>query len=144
MKSKFSQAILALGIGTIIAFTFGCAAPNIKVSIKTPGQFKLGGISKLAIVKFNSLQDDASVGTYSADEETLRMMQSLVSSAFSAGKTYKVTTLDKENAIADAADAGRTALLATMNERFDGIIYGRVWWQLSPEEQGTYPVKFPP
>ena len=70
-------------------------------------------------------------------------MQSLVSSAFSSGKTYKVTNLEKENAIADAAgDTGRTALFSTLNDRFDAVIYGRVWWQIAPEDQGHYPQQF--
>ena len=72
MKSQFSKMVLSLTIGAIITLMTGCTSPNIKVSIKTPGQFKLGGISKLAIVKFNSLQDDASVGVYSADDETIQ------------------------------------------------------------------------
>ena len=144
MKSRFSKmAAMSMAVGAIIALMSGCTSPNIQVTIKTPGEFKLGGISKLAIVKFNSLQDDASVGAYSADEETIRIMQSLVASAFASGKTYKVTNLERENAIADAAgDTGRTALLSTMNSRFDAVIYGRVWWQIAPEEQGNYPMLF--
>ena len=141
MNSRFSKIAMSIAVGAMIVFLSGCTH-NIKVTIKTPGEFKLGGISKLAIVKFNSLQDDASVGTYSADEETIRIMQSMVASAFSSGNTYKITNLESENAIADAAGAGRTALLSTMNSRFDAVIYGRVWWQIAPEEQGIYPMLF--
>ena len=141
MKSRFSKIAMSIAAVAMIVLLSGCTH-NIEVTIKTPGEFKLGGISKLAIVKFNSLQDDASVGAYSADEETVRIMQSMVASAFSYGNTYKVTNLENENAISDAAGAGRTALLSTMNNRFDAIMYGRVWWQIAPEEQGIYPMLF--
>lgn len=143
MKFKLTNIAVTLTTAALATLISGCASPNIRVSIKTPGQFKLGGISKLAIVKFNSLQGDASVGTYSADDETIRMMQSLVSSVFSAGKTYQVINLEKENAIVGAGGAtDRTALISTLSSRFDAIIYGRVWWQIAPEDQGKYPMMF--
>jgi len=125
----------------VVLFLCGCAT-KVGVTVKKPGEFKLGGVSKLALVQFNTMQDDGAVGVYSADADTIALTQALVAGAFEASKTYKVTDLTKENAIADAEGSGRVALQSTLANRFDAVIYGRVWWQLTPERDGRAPAVY--
>lgn len=142
-----SRAMKALGLFFHVCGVFavmilcGCVS-TVGVTVKKPGEFKLGGVSKLALVQFNTMQDDGAVGVYSADAETVALTQSLVAGAFESGNTYKVTDLTKENAIADAEGSERGALQSTLANRFDAIIYGRVWWQLTPERDGRQPVVY--
>ena len=48
----------------------GCRMASIPVAVTVPGEFNLSGVSKIAMVDFNSLPDDPTVGVFSADKET--------------------------------------------------------------------------
>lgn len=112
----------------------GCRTASIPVEVTVPGEFNLSGVSKIAVVNFNSLLNDPLKGIYSADEETLSLAQNMVSSAFYKCQMYQVADLDIERAISQ-----KSSDLVRVGQKFDAIMYGRVWWQVSPEYMATYP-----
>lgn len=113
----------------------GCQTAVIPVDIRLPGELNLSGVSKLALVDFNSLSTDGDRGIFAADAETLSVVQGKVASVFAANKTYSLVRLDVEKVILDDYALGRVS----PKTRFDGLVYGRVWWEVSPELCDTYP-----
>ena len=129
--SFFKAVVLVVVIITIV----GCSTPMIPVTMKVAGEVKLNGVSKIALVEFNSLPNDLFQGVKAADEETCAMVKRAVASAFYTSPMYQIVDLDIEEAIHDETDANP-------NKRFDAFIYGRLWWQVMPETSGKYPHKF--
>ena len=115
----------------------GCRMASIPVAVTVPGEFNLSGVSKIAMVDFNSLPDDPTVGVFSADKETMSIVQRMVASAFYKTKMYQVANLDIEKEIVNAHSAN-----VRLGSKFDAVIYGRLWWQGSPEYRNTYPKVF--
>ncbi len=135
MKRAMFLAFAAM-FGLLFA---GCqSTANITITIRTPGEYNLSGISKLAIVDFNSMDSQPGQGIFEADAETLSVVQGKVCAAFAKNKTYAIARLDAEKLLQDDYKGGRVS----PRSRFDGIVYGRVWWQVSPELCGTYPKVF--
>lgn len=123
------SAVFAVSVMT------GCRTASIPVAVTVPGEFNLSGVSKIALVDFNSMPDDPVTGVYAADKETMSIVQRMVSSTFYKSKMYQVANLDIEKEIA----AKHSPKLAN---RFDAVLYGRLWWQVSPEYRNTYPKVF--
>ncbi|MBR6374074.1 MAG: hypothetical protein IKS20_12920, partial [Victivallales bacterium] len=68
MKRAMFLAFAAM-FGLLFA---GCqSTANITIKIRTPGEYNLSGISKLAIVDFNSMDSQPGQGIFEADAETL-------------------------------------------------------------------------
>jgi len=126
---KLFPAVLAVLIMS------GCRTASIPVAVPVPGEFNLIGVSKIALVDFNSMPEDSVAGVYSADKETVSIVQRMVSSTFYKNKMYQVANLDIEKEIA-AKHSVRIA------NKFDAVLYGRLWWQISPECRSTYPEVF--
>lgn len=134
-KNVLSAGLICSAVLAVSAIT-GCRTTTVPVEVAVPGEFNLSGVSKIAVVDFNSLPDDPIAGIYSADKETLSIVQRMVASEFCKGKMYQVANLDIEKAIS-AAHTG-----AKVGNKFDAVIYGRLWWQISPEYRNTYPKVF--
>lgn len=132
MKLYMKYAV-ALAIASVIS---GCTVTKVPVSVVVPGKMKLHGISKIAVVDFNSLPDDPLTGIFCADKNTVEIAQQMVAGAFFKNRFYKVSDLNVENFIKNQYPNAQLA------QRFDAILYGRVWWQVSPEISGTYPKVF--
>ena len=135
--SKFhflKNAIMVLTISLGMLAIVGCRTAKIAVSVNMPGEFNLANVSKLAILDFNSISSEPDSGIFEADAETIDIVQGRVSAAFAQNKTYSIARLDAEKIIQDHHN-GRIS----PKTRFDGILYGRVWWQASPEIHGAYP-----
>ena len=131
----FSAALICSSVIAISTMT-GCRSTSIPVEVEVPGEFNLSGISKIAIVDFNSVQGDSVAGVFSADKETTSIVQRMIATTFCKGKMYQIANLDIEKAIADKHTRAKVA------NKFDAIMYGRVWWQISPEYRVAYPKKF--
>jgi len=134
-KSLFSAGMICSAVLAVAAFT-GCRSSIVPIEVTVPGEFNLSGVSKIAMVNFNSLPDDPLTGTYSADPEIRSIVQRMVASAFYRSQIYQVVDLDIEKSIVAAHGNAR------ISNRYDAVIYGRLWWQLSPEYNLPYPRKF--
>ena len=121
--------------GTIAAIVAGCSTPTIPITMNVSGEIKLNGVSKIALADFNSLPGDPFTGTMAADEETCALVKRAVASAFYSSPMYQIVDMDVEKQIHDETEA-------RPKKRFDAVIYGRLWWQTTPETTGQYPHKF--
>lgn len=115
----------------------GCYSTTIiPVSVTVPGEFNLSGVSKIAMVNLNTVPSDPLTGTYAADPETRAIVQHMIASAFYKSKVYQVADLDLEKSIVAKHAHAKIA------NRYNAVIYGRLWWQVSPEYRMTYPEKY--
>ena len=121
--------------GMVAAIVAGCSTPTIPVTMNVSGEIKLNGVSKIALADFNSLPGDSFTGTMAADEETCALVKRAVASAFYSSPMYQIVDMDVEKQIHDETEA-------RPKKRFDAVIYGRLWWQTTPETKGQYPHKF--
>ncbi len=128
--------VLTTSIATaIVAVMTGCSTPKIPVTMNAAGEIKLTGVSKIALVDFNTLPTDPFTGKVAADSETRALVQRTVASAFYKTPTYQIANLSAEQAIANVSKA-------LPDKRFDAIVYGCLWWQIMPETDGEYPAKY--
>lgn len=131
-----SMVIKATAVaGVVSAFVVGCSTPTIPITMNVSGEVKLNGVSKIALADFNSLSGDAFTGAMAADAETCALVKRAVASAFYASPMYQIVDMDIEKSINEAGGA-------LPKKRFDAVIYGRLWWQVTPETNGQYPHKF--
>ena len=121
--------------GAVSAIIVGCSTPTIPVTMNVSGEVKLNGVSKIALADFNSLPGDPFSGTMAADSETCALVKRAVASAFYVSPMYQIVDMDVEKSIHDETDA-------MPKKRFDAVIYGRLWWQVTPETSGQYPHKY--
>ena len=129
--NTFAAAGLVAVVATIMV---GCTT-TIPVAMNVAGEFKLNGVSKIAIADFNSLPGDPFTGKATADAETCALVKRAVASSFYTSPMYQVIDLDTEKAIFDAMGS-------RPDKRFDAVIYGRLWWQLAEPTEGQYPCKY--
>ncbi|MBQ6330401.1 MAG: hypothetical protein IJI35_15380, partial [Kiritimatiellae bacterium] len=128
--------IKALAVsGAVAAMIVGCSTPTIPITMNVSGEVKLNGVSKIALADFNSLPGDPFTGTMAADGETCALVKRAVASAFYVSPMYQIVDMDVEKSIHDETDA-------RPKKRFDAVVYGRLWWQVTPETSGQYPHKF--
>lgn len=132
----YSMVIKATSVaGVVAAFVAGCSTPTIPIEMNVAGEVKLTGVSKIALADFNSLPGDAFTGSMAADAETCALVKRSVASAFYASPMYQIVDIDVEKDIFKADNVRPT-------KRFDAVVYGRVWWQVTPETDGQYPHKY--
>ena len=126
-----------IGAAAIVLSTSlsGCAE-YLKFTNTLPGEYNLSGVSKIALVGFNTLPNDPVRGVYSVDDSTRRIVEDMIATVFFKGRTYRVTDLDAENMISSSGSAGAIKLA----NRFDAVLYGRVWWKTSGEYKNIHPV----
>ena len=113
----------------------GCSTPTIPITMNVAGEIKLSGINKIAIADFNSLPGDPFSGVMAADAETCALVKRAVASSFYASPMYQIADMEVEKSIFDSQGA-------QAKSRYDAIIYGRLWWNMTQETQGSYPQKF--
>lgn len=121
--------------GMVAAIVAGCSTPTIPITMNVSGEIKLNGVSKIALADFNSLPGDSFTGAVAADAETCALVKRAVASAFYKSPMYQIVDMDIEKDISDETEA-------KPKKRFDAVIYGRLWWQTTPESSGQYPHKF--
>ena len=126
---------LVWGSGLVIVAAWmlaGCSTPTIPIKMKVAGEYKLTGVSKIALMDFNSFPDDPFTGVLAADKETCALTKRMVESAFYKTKCYQVVDMNLEKMI-NAQEK------AHPDKRFDAVIYGRLWWQMTDPVDGQYP-----
>ena len=133
---KFNNTLCAASVlGLVAVIIVGCSTPTIKVAMNVSGEVKLNGVSKIALADFNSLPGDPFTGKMAADKETCALVKRAVASSFYTSPMYQVVDMDIEQKIHKQQNA-------TPKNRFDAVIYGRLWWQVTPESSGKFPKKF--
>ena len=132
MEIKNAALKVAAAAGLTAALIAGCSTPTIPVTMNVAGEVKLNGVSKIVLADFNSLKGDAFTGVMAADKETCALVKRAVASAFYTSPMYKIVDMDIEKNIHDKTSA-------KPNKRFDAVIYGRLWWQITPVTKGQYP-----
>ena len=135
MKRSMSFLKAAAVAGVIASIIAGCSTPTIPITMNVAGEVKLNGVSKIVLADFNSLPGDSFTGTMAADAETCALVKRAVASAFYASPMYQIVDMDIEKDIHDETNA-------QPKKRYDAVIYGRLWWQVTPETNGKYPHKF--
>ena len=133
-KNLCTNFTICVAAVVLSASLFGCAE-YLRFSNTIPGEYNLSGVSKIALVGFNTLPSDPVAGVYSADAATRQIVEDMISTVFFKGQTYKVTDLDAEKAILESDSAAAVKLAS----RFDAILYGRVWWKTSGEYKNIHP-----
>ena len=134
-KNKDAFQFVFLAFFFLVVMT-GCRTSTIPVEVTIPGDFNISGVSKIAIMDFNTIQDDFRAGMLPANTDTVALVQNMVASAFAQSKMYQIANLDVERDIAEMDPEAR------LESRFDAVLYGRLWWQVSPEVLQAYPQVF--
>ena len=135
MKFSLKTLTYAIGFATVAGIIAGCATPTIPIEMEKAGEIKLPNVSKIALANFNTLEGDAFTGTKAADAETCALVKRAVAAAFYSLPTYEIVDMEVEAAINKVQQS-------LAKKRFDAVVYGRLWWQVSPEMEGVYPKKY--
>ena len=134
MKANSSVLKVGAAAALVAGLVAGCSTPKIEVKMNKAGEIKLNGVSKIALADFNSLEGDAFKGVKSADAETCALVKNAVASAFYTSPMYQISDLNIEKDIHE--DNAKL-----VKNRFDAFVYGRLWWQVTPEVVTKEPVK---
>lgn len=134
MKFRSSIFGFCAVLGLMTVMIAGCST-EIPITMKVTGGVKLSGIRKIAIADFNSLPGDPFSGVLSADQETCSLVKQAVASSFYVAPMFQIVDMGLEKNIFDAVGA-------LPERRYDAVVYGRVWWDVTPETKGQYPYKF--
>lgn len=136
MNNKYLMFKLTASAALVTGLIAGCSTPTVSVKMNAAGEVKLNGVSKIALADFNTLPGDAFCESMPADPETCELVKRAVASAFYASPMYKISDLNLEKEMHEADDSLLVA------NRFDAFVYGRLWWQITPEEKIMRPTKY--
>ncbi|CAN2040807.1 hypothetical protein GMMP15_2020007 [Candidatus Magnetomoraceae bacterium gMMP-15] len=126
--------IYLLSILAALLFMAGCAQ-MVPINIKKPGELKLQGISKIAIIDFNTIKSDPNLGKYAAKSDTLELAKKNVLDIFYKLPFYTLTDLSLEKKLENDMES----YARKTSHRFDAVLYGKLWWQLSEEYDNVRP-----
>ena len=116
-----------------IILTTGCVQKT-KISMKVPGEINVKGVHKIAIVDFSSVKANSELGVYSANKDLLKLAKDEVANVFYNEPYYSFSNLEIESKL----QKGETHRPKT---RFDGLLYGKLWWKVTPEYKNIIPSK---
>jgi len=128
---RIAQTILVL---MVLAMMTGCVQ-KAKISVLQPGELKLTGVSKIALLDFNTIPSTLGGGVFAADKETCRLARQTVADVFYQDPFYALVDLPLERQIK------KTASGVKLKSRLNAVMYGRVWWQVSDEYRNYVPSK---
>lgn len=127
---------LKLIIAVFAVFLFTGCVQKAKISMKMPGELNLKGIHKIAVVNFSTIETNKELGLYKADDTLLELAKDEVVNVFYNEPFYSFSDLEIEKIIKEKD------FKANVNDRFDGLLYGKVWWQKTPEYRNIIPSKY--
>jgi hypothetical protein len=128
------KALIASSVVLIAMLSLGCVQ-KVKIKMLQPGELKLSGVSKIALLPFNSIKPDVAMGSFAANSKTCELARQTVADVLSSEPHYQLANLDVEHSIARINPAARP------DSRLDAVLYGRVWWQVSNENKSFEPAK---
>jgi tetratricopeptide (TPR) repeat protein len=111
----------------------GCA-PKALIQIKSPGELNLEGVSKIAIVDFNTIKSSPSSGRFAVDQATIDLAKKSLTDVFYRTPFYSLVDLSLEKRLDPDG-------LVRRKTRFDAVLCGTVWWQTSGEYRNFKPDK---
>ncbi len=126
--------VQTLFIVLIMALSVGCVQ-KAKISVLQPGELKLTGVSKIALLDFNTIPSGLGSGAFAADQETCRLARQTVADVFYKDPFYSLVDLPLERQISSQIAQSR------LKSRLDAVMYGRVWWQVADEYRNYLPSK---
>jgi hypothetical protein len=103
--------------------------------MKIPGELNVKGIHKIAIVNFSSIKSNSGMGLYKANKDLLKLAKDEVINLFYNEPFYSMSNLEIES------DIKQKDIKANIINRFDGLLYGKLWWVITPEYQNIIPSK---
>ncbi len=122
MRTTMHIAFIVL----VLSLSVGCVQ-KAKISVLQPGELKLTGVSKIALLDFNTLPTGVRSGVFAAGPETCRLARQTVADVFYKDPFYALVDLSLERQITRQISASR------LKSRLDAVMYGRVWWQVGEE-----------
>ena len=129
MKNSF-KIILPL-IALLLAT--GCVQKT-KIKMKVPGEINLKGVHKIALLDFSSVKSNSENGIYKANKDLLKLAKDEVANIFYEEPYYAFSNLEIEKILAKKSNAKPLSV-------FDGMVYGKLWWQVTPEYDNIIPSK---
>lgn len=130
MRNKIFLIILC----TALCLSSGCVQ-KVKINLLKPGEVKLTGLSKIAVLQFNSIKSNIGSGRYAADSRICELARRCVTDSLYKEPYFQLVDLDLEKNI------NRINRHAKLKARLDGVLYGQVWWQISEEYENYTPSK---
>lgn len=131
MDRRLKSTLVLLALLLALA---GCAK-KAKIDIVRPGEMKLTGVSKIALLDFNTIAPAPGYGVYAADKSTCALARNVVADVLYREPFYQLVDFNLEDA-ARGKNPG-----AKLQTRADAFLYGKVWWQASPEYDNFVPSK---
>ena len=132
MRKKYFALTILLAL---VCMFSGCT-PKVKIKLLAPGDIKISGISKIAILPFNSIDSNLD-GKYTADKRACELARRCVANALYSEPYFQLVDLDLEKKLVKIDHTAKP------KNRLDGILYGKVWWQISDEYENYMPSKMP-
>jgi len=130
MNTIFKTTILLI----VLFFITGCVQKT-KITMKVPGEINVKGVHKIAIIDFSSIPTNSKKGVFQADKHLLKMAKEEVIDTFYNEPFYSFSNLEIENKIKEKD------LSIILKDRFDGLLYGKLWWKIAPEYKNIIPSK---
>ncbi|MBI9113085.1 hypothetical protein [Maridesulfovibrio ferrireducens] len=119
---------------TMVCMISGCA-PKVKIKLLAPGEIKISGISKIAVLPFNSVSPNLATGKYTADKKACELARRCVENTLYSEPHFQLVDLALEKKLV------KINKRAKPGDRLDGVLYGQVWWQISDEYKNYMPSK---
>ncbi|WP_291327087.1 hypothetical protein [Desulfovibrio sp. UCD-KL4C] len=133
MRKKYIAFTILLALSCMFS---GCT-PKVKIKLLAPGDIKISGVSKIAILPFNSIDSNLQKGKYTANKRACDLARRCVENALYSEPYFQLVDLDLENKLVKIDHNARP------KNRLNGILYGKVWWQISDEYENYMPSKMP-
>lgn len=130
MKKK---AFLLISLGAAVLLS-GCA-PALKLHVKQPGEMNLAGVSKIAILGFDTLPGSPGSERFPVNEATLRLAEKCMTDVFYSVPFFCFSDLSIEPLLEKCSRSRRAS-------RFDALVHGQVWWEISEEYNNVKPKTF--
>ena len=89
MTIQLNRFLFLISNTIVLLVLTGCSK-YLHFTNTIPSEYNLEGVSKIALIEFNSLPNDPITGIYSVDNETKKIVKDMISTVFFKGKTYKV------------------------------------------------------
>ncbi|WP_027721326.1 hypothetical protein [Maridesulfovibrio zosterae] len=133
MRKKYFAFTILLALACMFS---GCT-PKVKIKLLAPGDIKILGVSKIAVLPFNSITCNLKNGKYTANKRDCELARRCVESALYSEPHFQLVDLDLEKNLVKIDHSARP------KNRLNGILYGKVWWQISDEYENYMPTKIP-
>ena len=127
---KYLIFLFFVSVGLLSA----CAQKAL-INVKRPGELNLKGVSKIAIIEFNTINSEPELGRFPVKPDTLALAKKSLTDIFYKYPFYSLVDLSLEKHLDPSSRIKR-------KRRFDALIYGKLWWQISGEYDNFKPAKF--